>query len=135
MERSKFVFVGSVDKAGGPVIKAMFAVDRDGFGVHYMSTNFSSRRVQQFLADPAACLYFCDEQHFQGLRLDGSMEVCTDRASRERLWKDSDRMYYPQGVDDPDYCVLRFTARKGNYYHGLKNVDFSIGELEEEGRG
>lgn len=63
------------------------------------------------------------------------MKVCTDRASRERLWKDSDRMYYPKGVDDLDYCVLKFTAQRGNYYHGLKNADFSIGELEEEGRG
>lgn len=32
VERSKFVFVGSVDKARGPVIKAMFALDRDGLG-------------------------------------------------------------------------------------------------------
>ena len=38
-------------------------------------------------------------------------------------------MYYPEGVDDPDYCVLKFTAEKGNYYHGLKNTDFIIEDL------
>ena len=33
------------------------------------------------------------------------------------------------GVDDPDYCVYRFVAEKGNYYHGLQNIDFDVSEL------
>ena len=56
----------------------------------------------------------------------GEMAVLTDRASRERLWKAGDEQYYPSGVDDPDYCVLRFTARRGNFYDMLKNEDFEV---------
>ena len=135
VERSKFVFVASVNENGEPNIKVMFAKDRDKMGVYYMSTNYSSKRVQQFQQNPKACIYFCDEKNFQGLRLNGNMEACTDRTNRERLWEERDIMYYPQGVDDPDYCVLKFTAQRGNYYHGLRNVDFQIGELEEGGTG
>jgi len=42
----------------------------------------------------------------------------------------ADIIYFPQGVEVPDYCVYRFTAEKGNYYHGLENIDFIIEELE-----
>lgn len=38
-------------------------------------------------------------------------------------------IYYPNGIDDEDYCVLRFTAVRGNYYHGLKNLNFEIEEV------
>ncbi len=39
--------------------------------------------------------------------------------------------YYPLGVTDPDYTVLRFTSQWGNYYHALSNVTF---ELSESGK-
>ena len=60
----------------------------------------------------------------------GHIEVCTDHETKALIWKDRDIMYYPQGVDDPDYCVYKFVAEKGNYYHGLTNIDFDISELE-----
>lgn len=134
-EEIRALVVASVDENGEPNIKAMFTKNRDQIGVHYMSTNYSSKRVKQFQQNPKACIYFCDEKNFQGLRLNGNMEICTDCVSRERLWEKRDIMYYPQGVDDSDYCVLKFTAERGNYYHGLRNVDFQIGELEEGGTG
>ena len=37
-----------------------------------------------------------------------------------------DTMYYPQGVTDPDYCVLKFTAVKGRYYSNFKSEDFEV---------
>ncbi|MEG0469408.1 MAG: pyridoxamine 5'-phosphate oxidase, partial [Longicatena sp.] len=33
---------------------------------------------------------------------------------------------YPQGVHDPDYCVLRFTAHKGRFYSTFKSETFEI---------
>ena len=60
----------------------------------------------------------------------GKMEVFTDRQSKTRLWRDGFEMYYPKGIDDEDYSVLKFTGEIGNYYHGLFNFDFNISELE-----
>jgi general stress protein 26 len=31
-----------------------------------------------------------------------------------------------QGVTDPDYCVLKFTARSGRYYSNFKSEDFDL---------
>ncbi|MDR3001255.1 MAG: hypothetical protein LBU89_08330 [Fibromonadaceae bacterium] len=40
--------------------------------------------------------------------------------------KDGDTMYYPKGVKDPDYCVLKFTAESGRWYSNFKSGDFEI---------
>jgi general stress protein 26 len=61
----------------------------------------------------------------------GNMEVCTDKEHRTMLWREGFEIYYPKGIDDDDYCVLKFTAVKGNYYHGLNNLDFTEGDINE----
>lgn len=123
------VFVASMDDNGYPNIKAMFAKKKEGI-CHYMSTNYSNRRTQQFLKNNKCCIYYCDESAYKGVMLLGHIEVCTDHETKALLWEDRDIMYYPLGVDDPDYCVYKFVAEKGNYYHGLVNTDFDIQELE-----
>ena len=124
---STFVMVGSNNIEGYPQIKAMFNMEHRGLKEFWLSTNTSSKRVAQFQEDPRACLYFSDNEQFQGLMLVGKMEVLHDRASRERLWRDGCEIYYPLGIDDPDYSVLHFTAESGNFYHQLQNMSFEIG--------
>jgi general stress protein 26 len=56
----------------------------------------------------------------------GTMDVLEDAASKEMIWRSGDTMYYKQGVTDPDYCVLKFTAQKGRYYHSFRAEDFEL---------
>lgn len=58
--------------------------------------------------------------------LTGEIEVLSDIESKKRLWWDGCERFYPLGVEDPDYSVLRFIAKCGNYYQGLKNISFDI---------
>lgn len=127
IERAKTVYVASINSDGFPNVKAMFALEHDGIVTHYFSTNLSSKRAAQFRQNPKACLYFCDEREIKGLMLTGTIEVCTDRY--ELLWREGFEMYYPKGVTDEDYCVLKFTATGGNYYHNLANHSFSMEEF------
>jgi general stress protein 26 len=126
------VWVASVDEDGFPNVKAMFATGKnEGMRVHFMSTNTSSRRAQQFIRNPKAAVYFCVPEAIDGVMLRGTMEVCTDAVHRELLWNPGDEKYYPKGVTDPDYCVLRFTAADGNcWLCGAGKTTFTIDELE-----
>lgn len=83
-------------------------------------------RVSQYRANPKACIYFCDKRFFRGVMLIGTMEVLEDAASKEMIWRAGDTMYYPGGVTDPDYCVLKFTANAGRYYSNFKSESFAI---------
>lgn len=118
--------VGSNGPDGFPQIKALLKNGSDGLKTVWFSTNTSSQRVPQLLADPKSSVYFVDVINYQGLMLLGTTEVLDDQESRERAWRYGNELYYPQGVDDPDYSVLRFTAQRGRYYQGLKSTTFDI---------
>lgn len=127
IDKQKTAFIASVDEDGFPNMKAMLAPrKKEGIKVFYFTTNTSSRRVSQYRANPKASLYFCDKRFFRGVQLIGTMEVLEDAESKEKIWQTGDTLYYPLGVTDPDYCVLKFTADKGRYYCNFKSEDFSV---------
>ena len=120
-------FISSVDEAGFPNTKAMLPPrKRDGIRVFYFTTNTSSMRVSQYRQNSKACIYFSDKRFFRGVMLKGTMEVLEDTESKEMIWQDGDSLYYPLGVADPDYCVLKFTANTGRYYSNFSSEDFEI---------
>jgi len=127
IEKSKVCYLGSVDGESYPCVKAMLTIEaREGLRTHWFSTNTSSMRVGQFRANPKACLYFCDRRFYRGAMLRGTVEVCGDAATKERFWKPGDKLYYPLGVTDPDYCILKFTAIDGRYYSNFKSESFEV---------
>ena len=127
IDKQKTAFIASVDGDGFPNMKAMLSPrKRDGLREIWFSTNTSSMRVAQYRANPKASVYFYDRRFFRGVQLLGTMEVLEDAAIKEELWEVGDKMYYPQGVTDPDYCVLKFTAQNGRYYSNFKSEDFEV---------
>lgn len=126
-DRLKTAFVGSVDEAGYPNVKAMLQPrKREGIKVFYFTTNTSSMRVSQYQHCSKACVYFCDSRFFRGAMLRGTMEVLTDAESKEMIWREGDTEYYKGGVEDPDYCVLRFTAVSGRFYNNYHSEEFTV---------
>jgi len=120
-------FISSVDSSGFPNTKAMLPPrKREGIKIFFFTTNTSSMRVAQYRENPKACIYFCDKRFFRGVMLQGIMEVLEDTSSKEMIWQEGDTMYYPLGVTDPDYCVLRFIAQSGRYYSNFSSESFTI---------
>lgn len=125
IDKQSVSFIGSVDSDGFPNMKAMLPPrKREGIKTFWFTTNTSSMRVRQYRENPNACIYFCDKRFFRGVMLKGTMEVMEDAQTKEMIWRDGDTMYYPGGVDDPDYCVLKFTAQSGRYYANFNSENF-----------
>lgn len=119
--------LASVDENGFPNTKAMLPPrKREGLRVFWFSTNTSSLRVAQLRANAKSSLYFFDQRLFRGVQLVGTTQVLTEAASKQMLWQEGDTLYYPQGVADPDYCVLKFTAKHGRYYHDFSTQCFLV---------
>lgn len=120
-------YIASISEDGFPNIKAMLAPrKRIGIKEFYFTTNTSSMRAAQYRKNPNASIYFCDKRFFRGVMLVGSMEVLEDSENKEMIWREGDTMYYPLGVTDPDYCVLKFAATGGRYYSNFKSETFEI---------
>ncbi|WP_313165763.1 pyridoxamine 5'-phosphate oxidase family protein [Sedimentibacter sp.] len=129
VENSKIVMVGTNGEDGYPNIKAMMRLKHDGLKKFWLSTNTSSKRTGLLKKDNKICLYFVDEDKFAGLMLIGRIELLQDRESKKMLWNDGCEVYYPLGIDDPDYTVLCFTTERANYYRHLKNVTFNVEDI------
>lgn len=127
IDKRSISLISSVDDQGYPNTKAMLPPrHREGIKYFWFSTNTSSRRVRHYRDNPKACLYFYDSRFFRGVQLIGTMEVLEDAESKEMIWQDGDTKYYSQGVTDPDYCVLKFTAVSGRYYSNFSSEDFEV---------
>jgi general stress protein 26 len=127
MEKSGATIIASVDDEGFPNLKAMLKPrENDGLKVFYFTTNTSSMRVKQYLKNPKASIYFYESRFFRGIMLRGKMEVLQDQPTKDRIWRDGDTMYYSKGVTDPDYCVLKFTAKNCRMYENFKSYDFEV---------
>jgi len=129
IDKQSVSFIASIDGSGFPNMKAMLPPrKREGIREFWFTTNTSSMRAVQYRTNPNACIYFCDKRFFRGVQLIGVMEVLTDPESKEMIWREGDTMYYPGGVTDPDYCVLKFTAHSGRYYSNFNSESFDVGK-------
>ncbi len=129
IDKQKVSFICSIDDNNYPNMKAMLKPrKRNGLKEFYFSTNTSSLRVNQFVKNSNASIYFYHKGllKYVGIMLVGKMEILTDQKSKNMIWKRGDTMFYKKGVTDPDYCVLKFTAFGGRYYCDLKTEDFNI---------
>lgn len=129
IRKQKVSFISSIDEENYPNIKAMLRPRLIiGLKEFYFSTNTSSMRVNQYLKNPNASIYFYKKGliSYKGVMLKGKMEVLTNQEIKNKLWRKGDNIFYKKGVTDPDYCVLKFTATSGRYYCDLKTENFIV---------
>jgi general stress protein 26 len=127
IENAGVSIISSVDESGFPNTKAMLPPrKREGLKNLFFTTNTSSMRVKQYRENNKACIYFFDKRFFRGVMLIGRMDVLTDQKAKEMIWQDGDTMYYPLGVTDPDYCVLKFTSEKIRMYQNFNSETIEI---------
>lgn len=127
ISKQKTAFIASVDEGGFPAMRAMLAPRKIEGNKIFFSTNTSSNKVKQYLANPKACIYFYKRGKFkyQGVAIQGEMNVRCDQPAKDMIWRFGDSLFYKQGATDPDYCVLEFVCRKAEYY-----CDFKIEQVE-----
>jgi len=92
--------------------------------VIYFSTNTSSSKIDHIMQNPKVNVYFCDTELFKGLLLSGEVEIITDMEIKRQFWLDRSIRYYPKGLEDPDYTILRFTPKNAIFYYKLNQIEF-----------
>lgn len=126
--KQKTAFIASIDEQGYPVIRAMLAPRKIDGNEIYFSTNTASNKIKQYLANNKACIYFYKRGKikYQGVTMIGEMQVCTDQATKDMVWRFGDKIFYKQGVTDPDYCVLKFKGITAEYYCDLNKEKIDL---------
>jgi general stress protein 26 len=90
-----------------------------------ITTNTSSEKIAQIRSDTSASLYAYD-QAFNGLLLLGRVAEATDTETKDALWDDSWKLYYPGGKDGGDFSVLEFSPET---YKSYSNFSVKKGKV------
>ena len=130
IDRSLFAEIGYTDEQNRQNIRRVFCVWHKGLGRHLISTNTSSSHVNSLIKNNHVCLYFSDDTTFEGVCLYGRAEIRSEREYKELLWNEGDEKYYPNGIDDEDYCVLEIIADSGRSYRFDGKSDLSKAEID-----
>lgn len=110
---AQIITVASIDENGYPRPVAMVKL-KDENGAIYVSTGTSSAKTTHFKANPKAGVSIV--KGGDSIVYTGEMEIVTDEAVKRSLWGDWMLSHFPGGVEDPEYCVLKFTPQSETYW-------------------
>ncbi|MFX1496061.1 MAG: pyridoxamine 5'-phosphate oxidase family protein [Promethearchaeota archaeon] len=140
IENSLVAYFSTIDSEGFPITRALlntrykerypefseFYDDLEDKYVIYFSTNTSSSKISHIKENPKVAVYFCDTEQFKGVMFGGEADIVEDMELKRQFWLERSIRYYPKGLEDPDYTILRFRPNEGRFYYNLNQVEFKI---------
>jgi general stress protein 26 len=88
-----------------------------------------SDKVDEMRANPkAGVIYFRDRDNAY-VSLTGDVEVVQDRDFLRNHWKEEWRVWFPEGPDQADLCMIKVAAREAEYWEpkgGKLRVMFDV---------
>jgi len=93
-------------------------------GVVVFVTSLESTKVYEIDHDPRAFVTFQGSARY--VSAIGGIHIDRSRVEIKRLWHENWRVWFPQGMDDPSICLLRFDIYQGEYWDaaGSKGVKY-----------
>lgn len=110
---AQIITLASIDENGYPrpvpVVKL-----KDENGVIYVSTGTSSAKTAHFRANPKAGISIV--KGGDSVVFTGEIDIIEDIAIKRSLWGDWMLDHFPGGIEDPEYCILKFTPISHTYW-------------------
>jgi general stress protein 26 len=103
----QYCVLAQEDLDGRITAAVITAAKADGIKHIYLCSGINSNWAQRAKRDNRAALCFESDEYCITLR--GSLEILTDEKSKQENWYDGLENHF-SGADDPNYCVMRFTA-------------------------
>jgi general stress protein 26 len=96
----------------------------------YFSTSLASPKIAELQENPNVLITFQSSSEFATIQ--GTATIVRDRAEIDRLWSEAWRIWFPDGKDDPDLCLLKISAESGEYWDtsGLEGIKFMFESLK-----
>lgn len=122
---------------GSLVSRPLQTLELDAEGRLVFFTAADSRKLDELRARPDVNLACSHPAKYRFVSVRGTASVDHDRATIERLWSAPQKIFFPEGKDDPNLVVLRIAVRDAMYWESAGNfvaraLDFARGMLSKE---
>jgi general stress protein 26 len=85
-------------------------------GTLWFFTGQSTGKVSEIDWNPEVNLSYAQPSDTRYVSISGSAEIVDDRAKMAELWNDIYKAWFPQGLDEPDLCLLRVEVTFAEYW-------------------
>ncbi len=96
--------------------RPMQAIVRKDEDAIWFFADVRDHKDEEVWAHPETCLAFQSESQKDYLSISGRTIMLNDRAKMEELFVPAAKAYFPDGTDDPNMRLLRFTPEQGEYW-------------------
>lgn len=108
------VTLASVNENGYPRICVLSKIKSDGIKKVFFATGMAGTKTRHFQSNTKASV--CAWKDGDSITLIGTVKVTQERSVLEEMWLSWFIEHFPGGVDDPNYCVLEFTANEATLW-------------------
>ena len=122
---------------GSMVSRPLQTLELDSSGELVFFTAADSRKIEEMRANPDVNLAYANPGKQIYISVRGNATIDRDRATIDELWSAMQKIFFPQGKDDPNLVVLRVRVRDAAYWESAGNfvaraLDFAKGMLSKE---
>lgn len=113
--------------AGGDLHgRPMGVADVEGDGELWFCAALDSGKVAEIGAEPSVAVAMQGKTKF--LSLSGRARISNDRARIAQLWKPDWKIWFPDGKDDPNLCLIAVTPTEGEWWDnsGARGLKFAF---------
>lgn len=126
VRRSLLAVLTTLDKNNVPNTRALLKAKNEGISRIWLTTNTSSRKVNEIKENTKRSVYFYTRIPFRGITLQGNIRIVDDMEQKQKFWRKSYIQYYKQGVTDPDYTLLCFETETVTYYFNQRTETIKL---------
>ncbi|HAN21391.1 MAG TPA: hypothetical protein DCP51_06950 [Clostridiales bacterium] len=102
------ITIASINDSGFPRVCVLSKLKNESFHTAYFSTGLCSEKVKHFIKNPNSSV--CYYSGGNSVTLIGKTEIVDDMEIKKEIWQEWLINHFPRGTEDPNYCVLKFTA-------------------------
>jgi general stress protein 26 len=85
-------------------------------GEVWFFTRDDSHKADEIAKDDRVCLGYSKADDSTYVSVSGRAEITKDRAKMEELWSPILKAWFPDGLEDPNICLMKVTVEQAEYW-------------------
>ncbi|SJZ97753.1 pyridoxamine 5'-phosphate oxidase family protein [Sediminibacterium ginsengisoli] len=103
-------------ESGHHASRPMAIVDVDDDANTWFFTSLNSEKIKDIRNDQDVAMIFAHPGKEIYVDVKGRAAIITDRATMESKWNPIVKVWFPEGVDSPDICLLKVKTDEAHYW-------------------
>jgi len=123
----KHASFGVIDENGCPSASAISLQNPEDISKLYFTTTMDSNKAKRLQKNNKASVNLYNDM--SNITLVGEVEIFSDKETKSKYWQvwvARGQDVYPEGADDPNYCIIEFTTKRVSLWIDDEGAEFML---------